>query len=340
MNTKKKVICVSAGILSIVAAVATYTLPIKTASAEETNFTVNIAESLAVSLTTPIDDTANNTGDPGDFLRNSVELSVFSNTSTGSAAGYTATMYEEGSSTNLVHTNNDYLKTINGNVDVTVPTLSSSSVRSSFPAGRWGYSLEGTYTGDAGTYNETIAGNDNSNYYAMTNSSSPITVLKSTTAGSGTRNIFFGAKASPSNPSGTYAGTVIINVVTGIIDEATNPTVPTNPAIDQPTTPSNPIAYNYDSTNNRTVYTSVSTTTGTAPNPDTETTTTIISSGDTTATYSNPLGETERTMASVSTGSPLALGLAAAAGVAATSGIIFFILAKRRDDDDEEEEEL
>ena len=340
MNTKKKVICVSTGIFSVAAAVAIYTLPAKTASAENVNFTVNIAESLAVSLTKPIDDVANNTGDPGDFLRNSVQLSVFSNTSSGSAAGYTATMYGEGSSTDLVHSNNNYLKTINGGVDVTVPTLSSSSTRGSFPAGRWGYSLEGSYTGDAGTYNETIAGNNSSNYYAMTNSSSPITVLKSATAGSGTRNICFGAKASPSNPSGTYAGTVIINVVTGTIDETTNPAIPTNPAVDQPTTPSNPIAYNYDSANNRTVYTSVSTTTGTAPNPDTETTTTIVSSGDTTATYSNPLGETERTVASVSTGSPLALGLAAAAGIAATSGIFFLILAKRRDDDDEEEEEL
>ena len=338
MNTKKKVICVSAGIFSIAAAVATYTLPTKTASAENVNFTVNIAESLAVTLTTPIDDIAN-TGDPGEFLRNSVTLGVYSNASDGSAAGYTATMYEEGSSTDLIHTNNDYLKTVNGNVDVTVPTLSSSSVRSSFPAGRWGYSLEGTQTGDAETYNETLAGNDSSNYYAMANSSSPITVLKSATAGSGERNIFFGAKASPTNPSGTYAGTVIINVVTGTIDETTNPTIPTNPAVDQPTTPSNPIAYNYDSTHNRTVYTSVSTTTGTAPSPDTETKTTIVSSGDTTSAYSNPLGETEHTMASVSTGSPLALGLATAAGVAATSGILFFILAKRRDDDDEEEEE-
>lgn len=339
MNTKK-VICGSAGLFSIASAIAIYTNPILPVSADNVNFTVNVAESLAVSLTSPIDGSTTNTGGPGTFLRDSVLLSVFSNTSSGSAAGFTATMYEE-NSTNLTHTNNDYLKTVNGGTDVTVPTLTSSSARSSFPAGHWGYSLEGTVTGvDSVTYNETTAGNDSSNYYAMTTSASPITVLSSATAGSAERHIFFGAKPTASQPSGTYAGTVTINVVTGTIDETTNPVIPVDPAVNEDTSTTNPSYAYYSAPANRTVYTSRSTTPASGSEPATETTTTIVSSGDTRASYANPAGETNKTLASVNTdsGSPLAYGLAAAAGVAATSGILFLVLAKRDKDDEEEEQ--
>ena len=339
MNTKMKVICGSAGVFSIASAVTLYTNPIPSASAENVNFTVNVAESLAVSLTNPVDGSADNTGEPGTFLRNSVLLSIYSNTSSGASAGYTATMYEQGTSTSLTHTNNDYLKTVNGGTDVTVPTLASSSVRSSFPAGYWGYSLEGTVTGDANNYGETTAGNSSSNYYAMTTSASPITVLSSASAGSGERTIFFGAKPSASQPSGTYAGTVIVNVVTGTIDESTNPTIPVDPAVDEDTSTTNPSYAYYSAPANRTVYTSRTTTPASGSDPATETTTTIVSTGDTRASYANPAGETQSTVASVSSGSPLAYGLAASAGVAATSGILFFVLAKKRDDDEDEEEQ-
>lgn len=334
MKTRQKwaviaTICFAAGFPVAVP----YSIMTSKVSAENMDFAFDIAESLAISLTTPIDDSSNS-GLIGSFLRNSVLLDVYSNTSTGAGAGFTALMYAE-DTTNLVHTNNDYLKTINGGQNVLVPTLSAEKTRSEFPTGMWGYSLggqianQGGYT-DAKTYGETIAGASNSHYHAMTTSSAPITTLSNNTAGEGSRYIFFGTKPGDAQASGTYTGTVVINVVSGTVGVE----IPNNPATDQDTTTNNP-SYAYDQTNDRTVYTSVSTNS----TAGTETITSIVSSGDTTATYADPAGETTRTAAIASSGVDLAYGLVGAAGVATAAGIAFLILAKKRDDDEDEEDE-
>ena len=289
------------------------------ASADTTTFQVNVRETLSVSLTTP-NTWASGTptaSSASDFLRNTVSLNVTSN----NATGFTASMYAD--STSLVNTL-DSTKTL--------PTMASSQQKSAFTANYWGYSLDasGTNVYNNKTYNETDAGYDSSYYHPLTTSSSPQTILTGTTTGS--RQIYFGAKADSTQAAGTYAGSVVISVVTGTINDgsSSSPTVP-----DDPVTPENDNSDDNDATyvpqdggNGVTVYTTRSS------DSTTSTVTTQVTEGNVTSSY--PLGVKENVSTSISNGSSLATGLAATATTAAAAGIVFFIIAKRREDDEEE----
>lgn len=303
LKTKTKVKIGFVGILSIAAGVQASAIVANQVSAETSNatFQVNVVESLTVTLTTPGESAS---GNIKTFLRNKINLAV----TTNNTSGFLASMYSDGST--------DLTNSTSGSSE-TIPTMSSDTTRSNV-MNTWGYSLGGE------TWGDTDAGDDTKTYKAL--STSLIPVLSSNSAVTGTaatRDIYFGTRANALIPSGTYTGTVIIGVVTGPHD---TPVAPANPATD--TTPG---TATYDSTNNRTVYTATS---GTA-------TTTEVSAGDTTNTYNYApaQGVTERTTASIASGTPLATGLAVTAAVAATSGAIFFILAKRKKDDDDEEDE-
>ena len=224
----------------------------------------------------------------------------------------------------------------------TIPTLASSSVKASFPANYWGYSID-----------DTDAGNDSSTYNALVGAgSTPITLISNAQSSTiNSRDIFFGAKADVTKASGTYAGTVVISVVTGAIEEDPtdpdyNPTTPVNPA-NPVVTPNTPV---YSGTNTTTGGTTNGATTYTyrqtsgSGSSATTTTTTQVSDGDNRNSYvgyTPPQGVTSKqtTTENISEGSSLATGLAVTSAVAATSGALFFILAKRKKDDDEEEEE-
>lgn len=276
----------------------------------DVDFEVNVVESLSVSITTP---TAWATGDVDQFLRNKVSLSV----TTSNSGGFTASMFSL-STTDLSNTSKTSVK---------IPTLAQSYQRGSFPANYWGYSL-GISSFGGKTYGENDDGQASSYYYPMVSTSAtPITLI---TANSGTytgdRDIYFGAKANSSKAAGTYAGTVIFSVVTGIVDSH-NPITPENPATPSDTTPGQA---SYDQTDNRTVYYTTTT------DGDTTTGTTDITAGDTRSGYESPAGVVER--ANIN-GSSMAAGLAATAASAAAGGIFFIILAKRREDDEEEEED-
>ena len=316
-----------------------------------TTFEVNVDDSITVALTTP---ESGATGDVGDFLRNTVNLDVSSNVSNG----FTASMYS--SSDNAGTTKTDLTHTTLGD-SYAISTLSNSTTRGSFPTDSWGYSLK--TSPDSTTYGETDAGNSSSYYYPLTDSSaSPITIM-SASAGTktGSQSIYFGAKASANKPSGTYENTVVISVVTGIInnnssDPTYNPITPTNPVNPTTDTPNNNTATYTGSTGTgatmgvgtsgttgTTVYTT-STRQGTG-SAATTTTTTQVSGGDQTASYTAPQGVQSTTNksnnvtdleAASSTNSALPAGLAAAAAASATTGVAFFILAKRNKDDDDE----
>lgn len=343
LKTKTKAIMGSAAVLSAIIGIQGSSFLAEQASAEtaNTNFRVNVVESLTVSLTT---DDSGNTGSMNTFLRNEVNLGV----DTNNAAGFTASMYYKDSSTTALKNGTN-----------TLPTLSSSYTRGNFPANYWGYSF-GAYTLDGASqgtnytlnggkiYNETAAGNNNGNYYPIINtSSSPIIVMDGATTpkASGTQEVYFGAKGDASLPAGTYAGVVVFNVVTGVINNSTNPVTPTNPAT--PSTDTNTGDQYATYTGNtgtgasRGVGNSGYTGTTVYTTTSGDTTTTQISGGDVTHTY--PLGVTENTTTNIARGTTIATGLAALASVAATSGVFFFILAipnKDDDDDDEEEEQL
>lgn len=286
-------------------------------STQNTNFRVNVSDVLSVSVTTP-DTWA--TGDAGQFLRNHIVISA----TTNNAAGLTTTMTTKTANTSLVNTRKS---------EYTIPTLTTSSTVADFPTSRWGFSLD-----DA-----VAAPQNNALYDPLVGAGGiPSVILTTNAPGTESQDVFFGAKASSTNASGTYESVVVFNVVTGIINDPNdpngdpngpdNPITPTNPS-----TPSTPNTPTYNPNNNQTTYTTV------VPNADdTTTTTTEVSEGDTTLMYADPHGVTYHNSTSsteTNNGSALATGLAAAAAVAGATGFIFFLAGKRRKDEDEEEQD-
>ena len=282
-----------------------------TTSPCNTTFEVNVVESLSVSITTP---STWASGDADEFLRNKITLDV----STNNANGFAAYMRSKNNTnlTNAVSSSNY------------ITTLGSSIQRSNFTANHWGYSL-GTESYNSISYGESDAGVSGSYYYPMQTSS--IKILDSTAGNS--RDVYFGAKANISQASGTYLGTVIFTVISGSVNP--DDTTPDDPATPTDDTPDDSQA-TYDSSNDRTVYTTTSS--SGSGSSATTTTTTQVTDGNNTSLY--PLGETRRTESNITDGSQVATGLAVAASTAAAGGMIFFILAKRREDDEEDEEEL
>ena len=314
-------------ITCIILVIAVMFLSFDGALAEErdVDFQVNVVDNLSVTVTTPPEWAhTENVTSAGVFLRNYVGLSVTTNVQTG----FTASRYSQ-STTNLVNKSKSTL---------TIPTLSTSSLRSSFPSNYWGYSLGTVPNGVTGkTYGETQAGNQSSRYHPMVATpSSPITLIYRTTNGTEGQDIYFGAKADLTQGSGTYANTVIISVVTGAVDN-NNPVTPTDPVNDNPdSTPTytpGTTGMGTSSGNGTTVRT-IRSTSGSGTS-----TTTEVSSGDVRNSYSAPAGVIEDTLSNVAAGSMLAAGLGTAASVAAASGMFFFIIAGRDEGDEEDEEE-
>lgn len=291
------------------------------ATGQDINFQVNLQESLTISLTVPDEgDSGSLTYDStsgkwvSDLLRNVVNLSVTSN----NTAGFTASMTSS-SETSAALTN----KATSLSND-TIPTLSSDWTRSNTTTTKfWGWSTDAAEANasPSGTYHQIALKN-----------ATPNTVISPTgAAGTVSQDVYFGAKADSTIASGTYEGTVIISVVSGVTtteedDPNDNPVIPDNPVDPGNLTPSTPT---YD--NGVTAYT----TTTTDSTNHTSTNTTKINPGNTVSySYADPAGVTTTV---VNEGTPLATGLAVTSAIAATTGIFFLIAAKRRKDDDEEE---
>ena len=306
---------------------------------ENVNFQVNVSEILWVSLTTPSADSWAS-GNVSTFLTNKVGLNVTSNNSAGFIASMTTSTEAVGSNpgTNLVNkqNSNSYLQTLASTVTLADITDSTNQ----FTTNRWGYGLSNNNTTSYESANVTAP----TQFSALVpkGAATPISVLAKNAPGTGSKDIYFGAKADDTVASGTYAETVIISVVSGVNSDPVTPVDPVTPIEPTPEnpTPTNPdyIASADDTDtqkNGYTVYTTT-TTSGTAPSATT-TTTTEVSRGGNRSSYTAPQGVTTTT-AKVNEGTPLATGLAVTAGIAAVTGVTFFILAKRRKDDDEEED--
>lgn len=327
-RTNCRIAAVFFGLAVLIAPAALVIANLNSVHAEtaQTTFNVNVKESLSVAITAPSEYAS---GDAGEFLRNKVNLSV----STNNTNGFTASMYSQGT-TNLT---NNILNT------ETLPTLASSSTRSSFPDNYWGYSLgSGTINSSLNnnTYGETDAGNASSYYYPLVSTSaSPIAILTGTSTGQ--QDIYFGAKANLNKASGTYVGTVIISVVTDVIDNNTNPITPTNPA--QPSNTNEVASYSSAPTGSTTNGSTTYTYRRTNSSAGTTTTTTQVSEGNNVSAYNGytpPQGVIENTVSDIyDGGSPVASALAATSASAAAAGMFFFILAKRKDDEEEEEQQ-
>ena len=305
-----KVIIESVCVLAVASSLAT--MPTR-AVEQNTNFQVNVRDSLSVSITTPSEWTS---GNVNTFLCNQVTVQATSN-----APGITMSMHSKTTDTSLTNTFKN---------TETLPTLASNATRSSFPANYWGFSTNDTNCEtSSSTYQQIKASNE-----------TPSTLYANNASTTHTQNVYFGAKADMSQASGTYAGIVVIDVVTGVVDSSTNPITPTNPA--QPNNAYEVATYRPSPTGNssRGVTTYTYRRHAGSGSSATTTTTTEVSEDNNVSAYAGytpPQGVVNSTTSSISDGSPLAAGLAATAGVAAASGILFFILAKRRDDDDEDE---
>ena len=300
--------------------VATVFSCVVNAAESNVNFQVNLQESLAVSITVPDEwESGSLAYDPAsdkwvsDLLRNVVNLTVTCN----NPAGFTASMTSN-STTSAALTNTKASLS-----NDTIPTLSSNWTRSDTTNTKfWGWSVDTAEANvnPSGTYHQI----------ALKNATPNTLIPRTSSTGTVSKDIYFGAKADSTIASGTYEGTVIISVVTGVITDPTNPVIPEDPVDPGVLPPNTPV---YDDTSNTTAYTSTST----DSTNHSSTSTTKINSGNTVNySYADPAGVTNTV---VNEGTPLATGLAVTSAIAATTGIFFLIAAKRRKDDEEEEEE-
>lgn len=283
------------------------TSPITAAVTQNTTFNVNVQEFLSVSITTPTEWAS---GAASTFLRNKVNLTVESN----NPGGFTASMTTKTTETALINTSKS---------TETLPRLTSSQVvRGAFPSNQWGYSTTDSEAGNSSSYYKPVP----------SFTETPATIL--TNAQGNSKDFYFGAKFANDKAAGTYVGTVVISVVTGVIDDNTNPVTPVNPV-----NPSNEETPAYDSGRNTTAYTYRRTGNG----GTSSTTTTEITSGDNRSAYENytpPQGVTYSTASKIGTGVTIATGLGIAASIAATSGYFFLAAARREGEDDDEDDEL
>jgi hypothetical protein len=283
------------------------------------DFKVNVAETLTISVTDPTTwaigdlETYNPTTTryESGLLRNKVNVSA----TTNSPIGVTVSMYTD-------NTELRNLTSYNVSNDTTyIQTLGSATTAASFPVNNWGYSV-----------NDTAAGDSSANYYALRTRTNPIelfSTIDTATVGSGSQDVYFGARADSSKQSGTYAQTVYFAAVTGTID-TDNPQVPVNPSGPNPV---DEIATYTPSTGNTTYTTRTTSGTGTdSVTGSTDTTTTTVTAGDVTDSYAPPAGVTTTGAGNTAVVAALAIG----AAVSAASGIAFFIAARRKDEDEKE----
>lgn len=288
-------------------------------------FEVNVGEMLSVTVTTP-DKWAS--GDTGAFVRNTIVLDVASNNSNG----FVATMGTKNSDASLT---NDLDAT------ATIPTLTKSYTRASFPVDRWGYSL-GDYQ-DGVTVGDSAAGNDKSIYRPMSSTSSPVTLLSSSSASSGSQNIYLGAKISSATTSGWYSGTITISVVSGTVNPSASSSTGQNassvsPASASSATPQTASSGNDPSSGStssqlasystgRTVNVASSSDSSDVPGAPDDTVSSA-SQNDLMSSYAPPQGVSDQVGADIDNSNSVASALAVASATAAATGAALLVYSR------------
>lgn len=318
-HNKRRLACLVAVLAtSLPLGIRLFTPVLAESTTNNITFEVNVKEALTVSVTTPDSDHWAS-GNANDFLRNIVNVNVESNNPNGFTASMTSASTVEGAPlTNTAATSNSTISTLASGASWTRDNTSITKF--------WGYSVNDDE--EQGTYRPVPL-----------KTGTPVTLTPDKPVSAWSDDVYFGALADYTVDSGTYVGTVLINVVTGVVNSDTNPIVPTNPA-----DPSDDTSDDGEAT-----YTGAGTTTGTGTSGNngttiytttsssatnnTTTVATTVTEGDVRSSYSDPAGVT-----TVNEGTPLATGLAATSAVAAATGIVFFIVAKRRKDEEDEEE--
>lgn len=297
---RRRILKASFMVILIGATISIFPFGYSSAVTNDTDFQVEVKEILSVSITTPTEWVS---GNVGDLLNNTINLSIMTNNPDGFTAGMTTSNID----TSLKHSVKN----------ISIPTLSSNvicnnaSCSSLFPSNRWGYSVN--------------SGSESNTYKPLVGINSAPQKILSRAWGehgvSGSADISFGVKTDISKASGSYNGAVVISVVTGTsgsnIDPPVNPSTPnedTNIAEYSPTTGNTTYTY---ITNN--------------------TSTTQVSEGDNREVYNGytpPQGVSENTYFNINNISMLTTILAVVSSTAAGIGIILFIMAKREKNKD------
>ena len=267
------------------------------AFAESSTLEADVQDYLSISVTAP---TTWASGDINTFLRNKVSLSITSN----NAAGFTASMTTDTPNSALVNS---------AKSTATLPTLTTTTTRANFPVNHWGYSFDDTDTGS-----------DTSTYGALSGiGGTPVTVLTYTQPGTSTKDFYLGAKVDATQASGTYLGTIVVNVVSGVA-VTDNPTTSgtDNPTSSTPASSDQTVAAN--TTNGNVNTTSHHNNTSVAP-----TNTTQSSTNSAKNSYAAPAGVSDVTNAEISDDSQTTTAIAATATAAAVAGAVAFVFAHK-----------
>ena len=166
---------------------------------------VNLSVNEVMSLTLNTD-TLNLSATPNSFISGIITATV----STNSQYGYTLTLEDEDSDSNMVHTNSDISS-------VVTSSFSGSKTSTDLEDNTWGFSLNAT------------------DFYKVPVNGSPVALKRSTTpmeTENESSDITFGAKVG-NITSGTYTDKVLFTLyVNGQDGKPTNPDDPTNPPAD------------------------------------------------------------------------------------------------------------
>lgn len=198
-NTKKQLFYRAGFVLTALSVVAS---PIA-ASAITEDTTINAAIGSTISITTSGTVSINVTPTAsGSMSSQSDTVSV----STNNTAGYTLTIANNDTTTNLV----------NGGNTIAADAGTQASPTSSLTNNRWGYRVDGVGGFGAGaTSAESNVASSAYSWAGVPSSASPNTLKNTSTTASGdVTTVWFGVKADTSKPNGTYTDSVVYSATT------------------------------------------------------------------------------------------------------------------------------
>lgn len=178
-------------------------LPVVASAATQTaNTTINANVGAAISMTTSSTVTINATPTAGGVVSSASDTVTVN---TNNTIGYTLTLADADTNTNLVSGGN--------NIAAHTGTFASPTTLSN---GTWGYRIVSAGGFGAAAYSaETNNGSSTSTWAGVPSSASPVTIKTTgTSASNDTTTVWYGTKVTSSQPGGTYSDTVTYTATT------------------------------------------------------------------------------------------------------------------------------
>jgi hypothetical protein len=193
MHTKKQRIGVAGAVVA--AGLAIVSPAIASAVSNTANTTINATVAIALSITSSSTVSISVTPTSGGVVSSSSDTVTVN---TNDAAGYTLTLADSDTNTNLVSGGN--------NIAAHSGTQASPTA---LTANKWGYAVATVGGFDASYSTETNNGSSTSKWAGVPSSASPNTLkTTSSTASNDTTTVWYAANASTAQPNGTYTDQV------------------------------------------------------------------------------------------------------------------------------------